>query len=92
MMELLRREHWRPHRLEGWAITSPDCADRLLRDSRGKSQFDLVSEALACGHALSFYPWDVDGAEGLPHGTVQEETVASRPPQRVPLSTLATVA
>jgi hypothetical protein len=65
MLSLLQERGWRPHRLEGWEITSPERADKTVNDDGVMSQFDLVHEALEEEYALVFYRWDSDAREPL---------------------------
>jgi hypothetical protein len=65
MVALLQDHGWRPHRLEGWEITSPAAADPMANDGSGVSQRDLVNEALKQDHALAFYRWDLDAADAI---------------------------
>jgi hypothetical protein len=65
MVALLQDRGWRPHRLEGWEISSPEAADQTMADGNGVSQFDLVCEALEHGHGLAFYSWDLDATDAI---------------------------
>ena len=57
---LVQERGWRPHRLEGWEITSTRTANLAVRDDFGHCQLDLIRIALAKGHALAFYTWEID--------------------------------
>lgn len=62
---LLQEHGWRPHRLEGWEISSLDTANSTIRDDSGFCQCDLVRAALEDGQAVVFYSWEIDAPDAM---------------------------
>jgi hypothetical protein len=62
---LLQEEGWRPHRLEGWEVTSVENANDTIRNDNGHRQCDLVEIALTEGHSVVYYCWEIDAPDAI---------------------------